>query len=95
MHLKKGKQIMRKAVVFFVGAVILTSFAATALADAGGTPNSNAFGPAGVNGRKAQCVPPGTVLRVTAQLPGSNGAPFGDGLSPGQEIVADCGLGPN
>jgi hypothetical protein len=86
---------MRTAVVFFVGAVTFTSFAATALADAGGTPSSNAFGPAGVNGRKAACVPPGTVLRVTAQLPGSNGAPFCDGLSPGQEIVADCGLGPN
>ena len=86
---------MRKTVVFLVGAVMFTSFAGAALADAGGTPSSNAFGPAGVNGRKANCVPPGTVLRVTAQLPGSNGAPFGDGLSPGQEVVQQCGLGPN
>jgi hypothetical protein len=86
---------MRKAVVFFVGAVILTSFAATALADAGGTPNSNAVGPAGTNGRKAQCFPPGSLLSTTAKLPGSNGAPFGDGLSPGQEVVQQCGLGPN
>jgi hypothetical protein len=74
---------------------MLTSFAATALADAGGTPNTNAVGTAGVNGRKAQCVPPGSVIKTFAQLPGSNGAPFGDGLSPGQEMVSSCGLGPN
>jgi hypothetical protein len=86
---------MRKAVVFLVGAAMLTSFAGTALADAGGTPNTNAVGPAGVNGRKAQCVPPGSVIKTFAQLPGSNGAPFGDGLSPGQEMVSSCGLGPN
>ena len=86
---------MRKAVVFLVGAVILTSFAGTVLADTGGTPNTNAVGPAGVNGRKAQCVPPGSVIKTFAQLPGSNGAPFGDGLSPGQEMVSSCGLGPN
>ena len=87
---------MRKAVVFLVSAAILTSLAGTALADAGGVPNSNAIGPgSGVNGRKAECVPPGSVIKTYAQLPGSNGAPFGDGLSPGQEVVADCGLGPN
>jgi hypothetical protein len=74
---------------------MLTCFAGTALADAGGTPNTNAVGPAGVNGRKAQCVPPGSVIKTFAQLPGSNGAPFGDGLSPGQEMVSSCGLGPN
>ena len=74
---------------------MLTSFAGTALADTGGTPNTNAVGPAGVNGRKAQCVPPGSVIKTFAQLPGSNGAPFGDGLSPGQEMVSSCGLGPS
>ena len=74
---------------------MLTSFAGTALADAGGTPNSNAIGPAGTNGRKADCMPPGMVLRTTAKLPGPNNDPAGDGLSPGQEVVADCQLGPS
>lgn len=87
---------MRKSVVFFAGAVMVIAFAGAALADAGGTPNSNAIGPgSGANGRKAECVPPGMVMSVTAKLPGSNGAPFGDGLSPGQEMTAACGLGPN
>jgi hypothetical protein len=86
---------MRKSVVCFLGAVMLTSFAGTALADAGGTPNSSAIGPAGTNGRKADCVPPGMVLRTTAKLPGSNSAPFDDGLSPGQEVVQQCQLGPS
>jgi len=87
---------MRKSVVFLLGAVLLTSFAGAALADAGGAPNSSAIGPSsGVNGRKANCYPPGMLLRETAKLPGSNGAPFGDGLSPGQEVVQQCGLGPS
>jgi hypothetical protein len=87
---------MRKSVVCFLGAVMLTSFAGTALADAGGAPNSNAIGPgSGVNGRKANCVPPGMVLSTTAKLPGPNNDPAGDGLSPGQEVVSECGLGPS
>ena len=74
---------------------MVIAFAGTALADAGGAPNSNAVGPAGTNGRKAQCFPPGSLLRTMAKLPGSNAAPFGDGLSPGQEVVQQCGLGPS
>jgi hypothetical protein len=86
---------MRKTFVFFAGAAILIAFAGTALADTGGTPNSNAFDGSNGKGRKAECVPPGSVIKTYAQLPGSNGAPFGDGLSPGQEMTAACGLGPN
>ena len=87
---------MRKSVVFLVGAVMFTSFAGAALADQGGTPNSNAFDPTVGSGRKGNnCMPPGSLLRTTAKLPGSNGAPFGDGLSPGQELVQNCNLGPS
>jgi hypothetical protein len=86
---------MRKGVVLAVGALMLTSVAASALASTGGAPNSNALGPAGTNGRKAQCFPPGTVLRGTAKLPGPNNSPYNLGLPPGQLMVMDCGLGPN
>lgn len=86
---------MRKAVVFFFGAVMLTAFGGTALADAGGTPNSNAFTPAGANGRKAECPPPGSVFKQYAQMPGSNSDPGGLGMTPGQEVVFVCGVGPS
>ena len=86
---------MRKSVVCFLGAVMLTSFAGTALADAGGTPNANASSPSGVNGRKAECPPPGSVFKGYAQLPGPNNDPAGLGLTPGQEVVSACGLGPS
>jgi hypothetical protein len=86
---------MREGVVLAIGALMLTSVAASALASTGGAPNSNALGPAGTNGRKAQCVPPGSVLRGTARLPGPNNNPFGLGMPPGALVVWDCGLGPN
>ena len=86
---------MRKTLVFFAGAAILVAFVGTALADTGGTPNGNAFDGSNGQGRKTVCPPPGSVIKTYAQLPGSNGAPFGDGLSPGQEVVGQCGLGPN
>src|SRR5579863_980252 len=81
-HLKKEKKIMRKAVVFFFGAVLLTAFAGTALADAGGTPNSNASTQNG-NGRKAACPPPGSIFKQYAQMPGPNNDPGGLGMTPG------------
>ena len=86
---------MRKSVVFLVGAVMFTSFAGAALADQGGTPNSNAFDPSGGNGRKAQCPPPGSVFKGYAQAPGPNNDPGNLGLTPGQEVVSQCGVGPS
>jgi hypothetical protein len=91
----KGKQIMRKAVVFLVSAAMVTSLAGTALADAGGVPNSNASPPSNGNGRKADCSPPGADLSVFAKMPGSNSDPLDMGLSPGQLVVTFCNLGPN
>lgn len=85
---------MRKAVVCFFGAAILAVFAGTALADSGGTPNSNATTPSG-NGRKAECPPPGAAIKTYAQMPGSNSDPGGLGMTPGQEVVFVCGLGPS
>jgi len=75
---------MGKAIVFSVGLLMLATVAGSALASAGGAPNSNALGPASNNGRKAQCVPPGSVLKGTAKLPGPNNTPFGLVCPPGR-----------
>jgi len=86
---------MGKAIVFSVGLLMLATVAGSALANAGGAPNSNSFGFAGTNGRKAGCVvPPGTVFRGTATAPGPNNTPYGLGMPPGALVVWQCGLGP-
>jgi len=86
---------MRKTFVFFAGAAILIAFAGAALADTGGTPNSKAFDGSNGNGRKTVCPPPGSVFKTFAQMPGPNNDPASAGLTPGQEVVLSCGLGPN
>jgi len=90
---------MRKTVMFAVGALMFTSFAGAALADAGGVPNSNAgFGGPGsdnANGRKANCVVPGSVFKTTAKDPGPNNDPFATGQSPGQVVSTECTPNPS
>ena len=78
------------------GALVFSSLTGVALADQGGIPNDNAFsgGPGtDSNGRKVVCVPPGFFFKSTAQLAGPNNDPFGNGLTPGQEVVAQCDPG--
>ncbi len=74
---------------------LVVGITGTALADAGGQPNVNAY-PSGqqTNGRKAACVPPGSVFKTFAQQPGPNNNPDGLG-TPGSIVVSECGLGPS
>jgi hypothetical protein len=78
---------------FVVGAVFSCALLApgTALADQGGLPNGNAFPPSEGSGRKAQCVPPGLVIRNVAKAPGTPNDVIGQPA--GQEMIQSCGLG--
>lgn len=73
---------------------LILGISGSALADEGGQPNANAY-PDGTkeNGRKAVCVPPGSVFKTTAKEDGSNSDPFGNGKTPGAEVVDQCQLG--
>lgn len=77
-----------------VAAAFAICLSAPAFADSGGQPNANAY-PDGTkdNGRKAICVPPGSVFSATAKAPGSNSDPFGNGKTPGTEVGDQCQVG--
>lgn len=85
---------MKKFASATLAIAFAVSFGGFALADSGGLPNESAY-PDGTKdkGRKAVCVPPGSVFKVTAKDEGSNSDPFGYGTTPGQEVVIECGLG--
>jgi hypothetical protein len=91
--LQQGEFNMKQLIsaVLFVSAFAVPGLA---FADAGGVPNENATigGPgsnAPGNGRKANCVPPGSVFSQFAKQPGPNNNPADLG-TPGQIVNDEC-----
>lgn len=83
-----------KLVTLIAAGALALGTSSMAFADTGGQPNANAY-PDGTktNGRKALCVPPGSVFRTTAKDPSPNNDPFGNGKTPGTEVGDQCNVG--